>query len=257
MKINLRLVLIFAISWVEIAQAKGGPPEGFSLGAGYVFSTSEYLGVKNNHLPMPFFSYLKGDLFIRGLSASYKVYQSSFFKAGLLLDGKFFSEGYEASDSTALRGMDERKGTVKGGGQIDLTIGYMEVKASLVKDLIGVHGGIEGELGLGMDFPVSVLFKKLPFTMIGGTLGYKFNDESFNNYYYGIKSNEVTSTRPAYVTSSSLSPFASSFLRVSRNQSWTLMTIYRLEWLAGEVKNSPIVDKVQKSSVIMFLTYKF
>lgn len=252
-------ILIITLSFICFSNlyAKGGPPEGFSLGAGYIYSTPIYTGEESTHLPMPFFSYLKGNLAIRGLAVSYTVIRNDIFRVSLLLDPKFFSGGYEADDSLALTGMDERKGSVTAGGNIGLNLGPLKLGSKIVKDILGVHGGVEADISLGADFPISVLFKSMPFTMIGASFGYNYFDESYNNYYYGVKSTEATASRPAYTTSSSMSPWLSSFLRIQLGASWTLMSIYKLEWLPDEVKNSPIVDKKKKSSVIVFLNYKF
>lgn len=251
------LLILTSFIYFSNLYAKGGPPEGFSLGAGYVYSTPVYTGEDSTHLPMPFFSYLKGNLSIRGLAASYTILKNDMFRVSLLLDPKFFSGGYEADDSLALIGMDERKGAITSGGHVDISLGPLSLGSKLVKDIIGVHGGLEAEVSLGADFPISVLFKKVPFTMIGASFGYSYFDKSYNNYYYGVKASEATASRPLYVTTSSLAPWVSSFLRVQIAEKWTLMSIYKLEWLASEVRDSPIVDKKKKSSLIVFLNYKF
>lgn len=234
-----------------------GPPDGVSAGVGYIYSSSVYRGIDNKHLPMPFVSYKKGNLNIRGFSASYQFFEKGSFKASAIVDAKFFAGGYEDSDSPFLSGMDERKGSLYGGGSFSFELGKVGFSANLLKDMIGVHGGLEGDFGAGIDFPISIFFKSMPFTMIGLNAGMMFTSESYNNYYYGVKNSEVLRDRAAYKTTSSLSPFLRSFVRVSLSEKWTLMTIYQLTWLADEIKGSTIVDEKKKFSLIAFLTYKF
>jgi outer membrane protein len=262
MKINkLILIFIYIISILPITAFgeinRKGPLEGLSLGAGYIYSRSVYSGVRSRHISIPFFSYKSGNFFLRGFNGSYKLHDKGNLKSSFVIDGNFFSGGYEADDSSILSEMDERKGTISVGTQLSLKVNKLQFSVKILKDLINVHGGIEAEFDIGTRFPISILFKSMPFTMIGASYGYKYSNEKYNNYYYGVKVSEANVGRSSYSTSSSLSPYFSSFVLMNLAPRWTLMSIYRVQWIPDEIKSSPIVDKDKLFTVITFITYKY
>ena len=241
----------------RIGRIKKKQPDGIIVGVGYVYSTSVYSGVESRQLPMPFISYKKGDFSIRGLTANYTILDMGILRTDLIIDGKFFSGGYEAEDSSSLTGMDERKGTITGGGQVSIKIWRFNLRAKLMSDIADNHNGIQGNISLALGFPVSLFFKNMPFTLIGGSFGYQYNNRKYNNYYYGVRDLESTSTRLSYNAKESWNPYFSTFIRVKLSKKWSLMTIYNRNFLPDEIKNSPIVSSETKSSIVSFLSYRF
>ena len=249
--------LCFALARAEDRPiGRKGPPDGWSVGAGFIHSESPYTGVKDKNFPIPYFTYKKQRLFIRGLNVDYNFYESNHLKASAILDGMLFGSGYEAKDSTTLVGMDERKGSIRAGGGVSGRFNKIQIRGKILKDILGVHGGIDGELGLGYNFPISVLFTDFPFTMIGLSLGYKFYDQKYINYYFGVKPSEALANRSTYTSKRAQSPFLSSFLRMQLSKKWSFMTILKIEWPPSEITNSPIVDKNKLTSLLAFFTFK-
>ncbi|MCO4793465.1 MAG: MipA/OmpV family protein [Bacteriovoracaceae bacterium] len=256
-KISIAFILLISVNiYGSSTPKKKGPPEGLGVGIGYIYSESEYVGDDSKHLPMPLISYIKGNFFLRGLNAGYSFYNNDWFRSSVLVDSKFFAGGYESDDSSALSGMDERKGTVLSGGQLNFRLWKLKLDVKVMRDILGVHGGYEGELKLRTNFPISVLFKDWPFTMVGASVGYQYNSHSYNNYYYGVKDSEVTSQRVKFITKDSWSPAFGTFVRTTLSEKWKLMTFYNLKFLSEEIRNSPIVDKNKTSTLAIFFNYQ-
>ena len=89
------------------------------------------------------------------------------------------------------------------------------------------------------------------------TLARSFLDTEFTNYYYGVRSHEVTAERPYYSPGASgTNSFAlSPILILTKNMSW--FNSIKATFLDSEIKNSPTVARSWYLSIISGVTLKF
>lgn len=143
-------------------------------------------------------------------------------------------------------GMDWRKDSWFGEAGLNI----MMFKLSYSKD---IQGRSSGEI-----FSISYSGRYfLGPVMLSYTLSHNFLDREFSNYYYGVRSHEVTSTRNYYspssggATSVALSPIW------IINKNWSLFNSVKHTFLGSKVKNSPTVARDSYLTIVSGLTYKF
>ena len=235
----------------------------FSLGILYFSDSQPYTGVENENRFLPAVGLQSDRVLAFGPLVQYRALGNpSGFQLSLVGEFKFY-DGYLASDSPALAGMDEREGTIYLGAKVSYNISLLSLKFSHVRDVLGKHRGAISEFSMGTSLPFSTLLGKvfgtdvLPFSLLTPSFGLKHYNASYINYYFGVKDSEVTASRPAYVTNGGFSTIAriSLWVRLSHNISWS--NAYSVEYFPDEIKNSPIVDQATKRSFFTSLSYLF
>jgi MipA family protein len=236
---------------------KKGPKDGISVGVATVISESVYRGVGNKFAVLPVFTIKYGNFYLRGSRASYKIFGNKQISFGATLALDLFSGGYESDDSDSLRGMDERKGTLYGGAFSRLKLGLFSIQAVVKKDLIGVHTGVVSGLGGSLMIPIMHFLKSQPVKMIG--LNYQLNhyDESYINYYYGVKETEATPSRPLYKRKGTLTSSTSLFIRAKFSDQVSGMLLIKREFLSRIIRDSPIVSEKRLDRAFLSVMYRF
>ncbi|WP_020560052.1 MipA/OmpV family protein [Thiofilum flexile] len=82
-------------------------------------------------------------------------------------------------------------------------------------------------------------------------------DKDVGNYYFGVKSSEATSTRPAYQLGSSAVLKAGVDVELPLSQSFMLSTGVGVTSYSNAIKNSPLVEKGSAPYVKVGLAYRF
>jgi len=245
-------ILLLAIFAGPAAGQHGSPKKdryGLSLGLGTIYVRQVYKDIDNRSIPIPVISYRGPRLRIEGTGASYKIFQ------WMMLSGKLLTlyrtTGYDPEDSPFLTGMQEREDTVEIGGELGVFLPYgFQLKTRLFIDSLDRH---KGEL---VDISLSKFFGSDRW-ILTPSIGLLYQDQSGNDYYYGVRPNEATSVRPSYRANSSLSPHIGGMIRYNFNKQWGFMTIINIEFLSSEKQNSPIVDKNERLFSLFGITYKF
>lgn len=255
-------VLIFLLLFMSSVfaqkqtQRRRGPPEGFTGGIAAIYVSSLYKGQEYRFRPIPSFSINYGRFSMFGPRLAYRVIGTQGGSVSIVAQPDFFG-GYDADDSPAFTGMDERKGTANVGLAFNNRLGPININGNFTKDILGVHGGTSASLGVGVGMPINIFIKPLPFTFIGATFGARYYSESFINYYYGVKESEVAVNRVAYKSTSTTNRFFNLTMRMRLSEKWMLMFTYNREYLHSNIKNSPIVDKESIYRLFSNLSYSF
>lgn len=252
----LSLFLINGVFAQKQNQARKGPPDGFSAGIAAIYVSSLYKEQEYRFRSVPSLSINYGRFSMFGPRLAYRVLGERGGSVSVVAQPDFFG-GYDAEDSPALAGMDERKGTASLGLAFNKRVGLVTFSGNFTKDILGIHGGTRAFLGIGTGMPINILIKSLPFTFLGVSLGARYYSESFVNYYYGIKDNEVTSDRAAYLSTSALNHFINFTMRMSLSEKWMFMITYNREYLNNKIKDSPIIDKDSIYRIFSNLSYQF
>lgn len=146
--------------------------------------------------------------------------------------------GFKASDGALLRGLSERKSATEAGVNIawDSPIGYLDV--AYLSDVSNTHDGSAVKLMF------STRLIERGRLQIRASGGYERMSQRAVQYYYGIKANEVTATRPLYdATDSTIHTYFALDARYRLNRQWSLNGHLSNNKMGQQIQNSPIVDK--------------
>ncbi len=257
LRTNLIIAAVLAISGAAV-HVSGAESEGDTsaeseeakvfVGGGAVISSKPYDGVDSKVYPIPMFGYEGERLYLRGISGGYRLFKHGGWSIGPMVRPRF--EGYEADDSDALRGMDDRDLTLDGGVNLEARTKWGLFGAMFLTDVLGEHDGQEFEASY------TVLFPYAGFTFIP-SVALRWRSDDLVDYYYGVKRNEARAGRPAYTPSDTLDPVIRLAVRRELTDHWGLLLGFQYEWLSEEISDSPIVDDDTAFSVLVGATYTF
>ncbi len=232
------------------AESAQGTQWGLGL-AGGVFQ-QPYEGVDNKKRALPLLYVENRWLRIVGPSADLKLghWHSGYGSVELAARLKYEGLGYEASDSPALRGMDERKESFWAGGAVTWSTPIARLSAEWTGDVSSHSKGQQLQLQADRRFG----FGRMALTP---RVQAQWLDKKYVDYYYGVKSSEALPGREAYAGKAAttfsiglradyqLQPRQTIFLDVSAAS------------LPDEIKNSPIVGRSSVSRASIGYLYRF
>lgn len=108
---------------------------------------------------------------------------------GLYTQARF---GWDAEDGKLTRGMDDRDFTFDLGPTIRWQTDYGTINARWGFDVGGASNGQTVDLQY-----VKSLYRSSKLKL-NGSMGVTWNNDKFNDYYFGVGANETSPTRPAY-----------------------------------------------------------
>lgn len=197
----------------------------------------------------PSLTYTSERFYIVGPRAGANLFKNRWISLNLAADYRFTGDAFE--DEPALAGMEKRSDSLMGGLEMSLrNIGKWRINSSIQTDLLGRHDGQEFMCSLGRHF-------RNGRWSLTPTAGLVWRSSTYNDYYFGVREQEVRADRPAYHPGASAEWFARVLARVEVTGSWSLLASTKLELLSGEVRDSPIVDKKVLTSTYLGVNYAF
>lgn len=255
---GLYIIIIFVTVIFSAVDAKSasavdpnttaGTYESFELGFGFGYRNPVYKGIDVDYLPIPLVFYQKDAFFFRGTQVGYTFYRNE----GLSMDalGEWVWRGYDADDSSDLRGMDDRDPTILGGAAASYYDGWGVTRLNYAHDLLGKSDGQEVTLSY------IKRFVKDPW-VFRPSVGIRWQDSNMVDYYYGVRAKEAAPSRPQYTVEGSWRPFVGFTTRYRFSEQWSSMLILRYDWLDSNIKDSPIVDKDYRIKALFGVLYQF
>jgi outer membrane protein len=157
---------------------------------------------------------------------------------------------YEASDSPALAGMEDRDSSWEAGFALagENRLGFAEL--TLFRDILGRSGGTKLRLELGKTI------RSGRWTLVPSVLAIGLSSD-YNDYYYGVKASEARPGRPAYAAGSGINLAVQTYLMFDLTPRWHLLGNLRVDRLSSEITDSPIVDSDWMWSGMVSLLYSF
>lgn len=271
---------------LQNAPTESNPAECTQIGE-WNFSLSVGLGVRtnpiydSNDIPLvllPEFSYYGEHFFIENLDLGYTIYDSNASTINLLAtpsyDSVFFNQwdpgnlflniSTSVAGGSGIQGLpnnqpnsgdyrarvsldeiDKRQFSYLAGIEFNHQFDNSNLQLNLLSDITNTHQGLEFRAAYSL--PIS--------ENLSVSVGGSWKDKKFTNYYYGIEAQEVDSSRAAYQTGSSVSPF----IRVSYRFSDTIAKGWRIslehQQLPSEITQSPIV--AEESVTTFFIGKRF
>ena len=183
---------------------------------------------------------------------NYSLFKNQSREIGLIAKTRF--EGYEEDDSRFLQDMDERKWTLELGSYASKDFIFGNINIDFSADILNRHQGYELKCYYSYNFRN---FFKNPAFIISPNIGVNYRSKQLNNYYYGVHSSEVIQGPPEYSAGDSIGLITGIRINYMHNENINLMDLISFEWLADEVKNSPIIDNDFGESFILGIMYKF
>lgn len=151
----------------------------------------------------------------------------------------------------ALQGLDERKASAAAGlSYLRRTpVGGFRIQAAT--DVLDRSGGTTARL----TYLARITKDKLT---VYPSVGFEYHDDDYNQYYYGVSSEESARTGvEAYKSNSSLNPYINISANYDINERFAGFFNQSLSYLPAEQYDSPMVDSHTDATTTLGLLYKF
>ncbi|KAF1716424.1 hypothetical protein CSC74_11385 [Pseudoxanthomonas yeongjuensis] len=220
---------------------------GLGLGAGVM--QKPYRDIGADTLALPIIVYDSEWIDVSGGSISLKLPSAG--PVSFALSADFSNDGYEASDSSFLAGMDERKDMFWAGALVRWENSVADLSATWSTDISGYSKGRKFSIEIERSFEAG-RFEFAP------RIRAVWLDEKYVNYYYGIRADEITPTRAFYAPEATVNVEAGlrTSYRLPSGKSSVFLDL-SVQSLGAEIKDSPIVDASTESSVFLGYVHTF
>lgn len=251
-KVALRVLAVLLSPVSAWAQEQPATPHsesqwGVGLGAGMI--SKPYTDVDDETIGLPILLYENRWVSIAGPGIDLKFPSKS--SLSFRLRARYEpGVGYEADDSAALFGMEERKAGVWLGGAALWHIEIGDVWAEWLTDASGYSEGQRATVGLQRRFPLR-RFSATP------RIEAMWLDRKNVNYYYGVSAQEALASRPSYDAGSTINTRVG--LRVDYRPAarHALFLDLSATRFGSEIEDSPIVDRSTSSAVFLGYVHMF
>lgn len=243
---TLATLIFFLYSPQGLAQPNQNKFFGFSLGGGVAMkrnirfdNTYDRADKPTNINYFPFALIKLGPLKLsgRGIEAS-TWFAAPFIRPFILLT--------RSGDRYYGPGMDRRKDSWFVGGGINLLF----LRLSFIRDIQSRSSGSLYSASLGHRIMIDKWFLRPSLTMT-------YNNQKYNNYYYGVRTSEVTSQRPEYTPVGAFSYTLSLLANYSITDNWKIFSTVSHSILGSTVRNSPTTRTDRVNSFFLSLFYQF
>lgn len=228
--------------------AQGEAASSWGLGLGVGTERSPYRGFDNKTRLLPLLSYESKWVSVFGLGADLKLPLAG--PVSFRLRARYSMDGYEASDSAFLAGMDERKDGIWLGGAAVWRNDIANLSAELLGDASGNSKGSKFRLAVDRRFQAGGfdITPRLAATRL---------DDKYVSYYYGVNAAEVRAGRPFYQGGSAVNLEAGVRVGYAIAPRQSLFLDLSTVKLGSSIKDSPLVDRSSQTRVFAGYLYRF
>jgi outer membrane scaffolding protein for murein synthesis (MipA/OmpV family) len=168
----------------------------------------------------------------------------------LALRAQYMDDGYKASDSAYLAGMNDRKGGVWLGLRADWPTPVARFAAEWMADSSGNSDGQHVKLTVDRMFPVG-RFGVAP------RLGLLWQDSKYVNHHYGVSAAEALADRPAYEGKAALSTELGVRVLYGLSPAQSVFLDLSSTALGSSIKDSPLVERSRVSGLRAGYLHRF
>ena len=249
-------VLAFALSWMAPAHANSDPlvgvvgePGGAGLGGAFRLERSLYRGAGTRADLVPLYLYEGEHLYLHAYRVGLKLERGEHQRFDLFLAHRF--EGFPYDQVVgSIAGMAARQPGFDLGASYEVRGRYGAAYGEALRNVTDASGGTEFRLGYRYDWRGG-RFTLRPYVSLS------LRDAKLNDYYYGVRPEEATATRPAYAPGSGANLQLGLYGAYALTERWRLVAgLGTTHWSKG-VRGSPIVDGRAQNAVVLGLMYDF
>lgn len=222
-----------------------------SLGTGIIALNTPYKDYDMQTTPFPVINYKGDNFWINGLGAGYYLFNDATDKLSIIgyYDPTQFK--HDDSDSREMRRLLTRKGTMMAGLSYVHKTRYGSLRAALAGDVL------DNSDGMVVDMAWLYRYENGAFT-ITPAIGFKWNSDNQNDYYYGVSKYESKrSGINTYTPDASINPYAELSVSYEFLSNWNIYGVGRWTRLSDEITDSPMVEDSWDSILSMGITYTF
>jgi outer membrane protein len=234
----------------QVGTSKKDDDEGiqWSIGGGFIASPRPYVGTDPQFFPIPVVDVRYKRWFIQGIRGGYDILQKGDFTGSLYAQARF--RGLEPDTSPFLEGMQPRKKSADGGGELVYRGRPVGFRVGVVSDLLGRSKGQEVSFLAVTGAPLGRVL-----VLLGA--GPRWLSSNRVDYYYGVRNDEAREGRPAFRGQSTWNLDINLTVRWKITDRWSLFSLVNREGFGSGISDSPLVDQSADYSWISSLTYSF
>ncbi len=248
----LRVYLLLTISTLlSTAVAEEKSPvnkRDFYLGGGAYIQTQPYEQHEPLLLPTPVLFADNRLFYVRWTRVGMYVFGQQNWGVSITAQPRPF--GYKSANAPVLNGMSKSEPSWEAGMAIGGEFGDSFTELTWFHDVANKSNGSLLRLEMGR------FFRTGKWTIVPSVFAIRY-DNSFNNYYYGVRVDESTAERQAYTASAGFNFAAQSYFKYSYNEHWHFLGNLRGDLLASTIENSPLVGSPYMLSGMLSLMYSF
>jgi outer membrane protein len=231
----------------EFSVAKGKRP--LSLGLGILYKDKPYRSYDSSEKsqPVPIVLYEGEHFFARGGSIGWDFVGADALEVAVV--GQYLGDGYDESDSKALRGNGDKDPSFGVGGQVVWKPENLGFRFSAVQD---VTDNSDGAQVLGEIF----YWHKAGPWVITPAASIVWQSDDYNDYYYGVRSRAVNAA-PYKADSDVNYRFGILAAYQQPHSHWLFMGGLRYEIFGDEITDSTIVSEDEQLSALIGVAYTF
>lgn len=222
------------------------------VGGAIGYSQYVYKDYDNLVLPIPMVSYESDNFYVRGISAGYYVLKSQ--QHTLALDITYSPRQFDPddTDNRQMKFLNRRHSTVMAGVRYRFSSEMGQVNAAVHMDALDESdGGITADVNYGYPFKWNQALTLTP------SAGVEWQNDKFNNYYYGVSQREAAASGlNAFDSDSGFLPYVSLTANYRMSPELTTSLALRYTWEPSEVSDSPMVGRDGIYSTYFTVTYK-
>ncbi|MBB2487506.1 MipA/OmpV family protein [Mitsuaria sp. WAJ17] len=228
--------------------AGGDGASHWGLGLAVMPETRAYRDFDNKTEVWPILTFENRWVRVLGPGLEFKLGRTGPLSYGLTVG--YARDGYKASDSPFLAGMDKRQASAWIGGRLGLQTGQVSLSADWSGDMSSHSKG--QKLRLGAEHRIALgefgLAPRLTVTWL---------DSKYVDYYYGVKTSEVRADRAAYLAGSTVNTELGLRLDYRIAPQQMLFADLGVTALGSAIKRSPLVDRSTLPEVRLGYLYRF
>jgi outer membrane protein len=232
----------------EFSVGKGKRP--LTLGLGYLYKDKPYKNYSSSDKSqvVPIVLYEGNHFFARGATIGWDFMDSDVLELAVI--GQFLGDGYDESDSKALRGNGDKDPSFGVGGQVIWKPENLGLRFSAVQDITDNSDGAQvvGEL--------FYRYKHNDSLMITPSAAVVWQSDDYNDYYYGVRS-RARHADPYTADSDVNYRLGVVGVYQQPNSHWMFMGGLRYEFFGDEITDSTIVSEDEQLSALIGVAYTF
>ncbi|UYO93156.1 MipA/OmpV family protein [Pollutimonas sp. M17] len=250
-RMGLAIAVALSASFATFASAHAAEPgqSSWRLGAGVAAIKKPYRDMDTKTMGLPIVGYENKWISAAIPTLDLKLYSDD--SLSFRLRARYAGgDGYEADDSPFLAGMEDRKASLWAGAAVTWKTDFANFTGEVLADTMGKSKGIRARLQVDRRFAVGK-FGFIP------RLAAEWTDDKYVDYYYGVRQSEVTATRAFYQGKSTTHILAGLRVDYMPTKHHTVYLDLAASRYGSTVKDSPLVDKPNQTSIGLGYMYRY